>query len=157
VLWRGKNGWTRKPFDQDFSEALRIYVLLKSNGKTGVTLRSCNVSFPPPERITQSPVTKWTVVRRNGKRYKKKVIEYEDLLQTKYNPEGIFWCPYCIKLRHFPLVQGIDGSQHYECPVCGITSRDWYVKKHNPQATVIEFRKRRRGRRTRTRVRRRAK
>lgn len=139
VLWLGKRGITRKAFEHDFSEALRTYVLLKSNGKKLVTLRCCNVGFPPPSTITASPVTTWRVVTRGGRRYKKKEITYVDRM-PELNREGILWCPYCIALRPYKIVKEYRQVLMV-CPVCRITSRDFHVRRHNPQASVIEYRR----------------
>jgi hypothetical protein len=161
VIWVNKrHGLTRKPFDHDFGAALRTYYLLRSSGRKGVTLRCCNVGFPPPVSITRSPVTKWEIVTKRGKRYKKRIVKHEDLLETKYNPVGIWWCPYCIQLRRFKQIQDEwTRGQHMVCPVCGITERNWHVRQYNPQAKIVEWRRRGRRKRTRsrTRVRRRTK
>jgi hypothetical protein len=154
VVWRGsppKSKLTRKKFDEDFGSALNTYYLLRAAGKQSVTLRCCNIGFPPPHHITQHPTTSWRVVRHKGKKYKRKVTTYEDLLQTTYNPRGIWWCPYCIQLRRFAPIWINPRGSPMGCPVCGITDRDWYVRHYNPQASITEWRQsgRRRNRRTR--------
>ena len=152
VRWLGKKGLVRKRFDDDFGAALKFYCLLREGGKKVVTLRSCNVGFPPPKRITEHEVQTWEVVTRRGKKYKRRVTTTVDLME-EYNLRGIWWCPYCIKLRKFKQIKDEFGRPLTLCPVCDISNWDWYVKRYNPQAKIIEYRKRR----TRGRVRRRTK
>lgn len=146
----------KKAFDQDFGAALRMYYQVKSSGRNAVTLRCCNVGFPPPKWITHHPVTSWEIVKRRGKRYKRKVVTHEDLLETRYNAVGVWWCPFCIQLRRFKQEQITMQRSQMVCPVCGITERNWYVRQYNPQAKIVEWRQRGRQRRSRRRVRKRA-
>jgi hypothetical protein len=44
----------------------------------------------------------------------------------KKKRKGSLWCPYCGEWRIF---RRRDGYQR--CEVCGITTREWYVKKAN--------------------------
>jgi hypothetical protein len=153
VIWRppaSSNGYAHKRFDEDFGAALKLYSKLEQAGRKGVTLRCCNIGFPPPVSITEHEQVSYKIVKRGGKRYRRKVITYEDLMPD-YNARGIYWCPYCIKLRRFEA-DTLKRSVH--CPVCSVSTKDFYVRLHNPKATTIEWRSY--GRRPR-RVRRRAK
>lgn len=152
VLWLGKKGMVEKKFDEDFGGALKAYTLLLQHGKRLVTLRCCNVGFAPPLSITQHEVIRYEVITRKGKKYKRKVYDAVDLMETKYNPAGVWWCPYCIKLRPFKHVRDWTGREHMQCPVCKITERDFWVRRYNPQAKIIEYTRRRRGRRSRRRI-----
>lgn len=155
VRWVGKKGGiVHKVYDEDFGGALEHYTKLKDAQRKGVTLRCMNVGFPPPKRIIEHEVVKWQVVRRGGKRYKKKVIEHENLMED-LNAQGVWWCPYCIKLRRF-VDRSDRGQILFECPVCDVSNYNWHVKRWNPTAKTVEFRNqgRKRGVRTRTRQRR---
>lgn len=44
-------------------------------------------------------------------------------------PDGTCWCPYCADHRHFVYSSVLEQDQ---CNVCGITDRDYYVRKYNP-------------------------
>src|SRR5213082_95133 len=99
-MWLGKRGIVEKKFDTDFGGALEAYVTLRRSGKKLVTLRSCNVGFPPPDHITHHEIVSWEIVRRKGKRFKKQVVTEVDLMM-EYNEKGTWWCPYCITLRPF--------------------------------------------------------
>ncbi len=155
VIWLGKKGLVRKDVGHDFGEGLRIYALLKSNGRKLVTLRCKNVGFPPPTRITQYPVMTRRIVTRRGKRHRIKEVTYVDRM-IEYNERGIWWCPYCIQLRPFKLIKDWTGKQHMVCPICKINERNFHVRIHNPKAVVVEMTgRRRRAPRTRTNSRRR--
>ena len=40
---------------------------------------------------------------------------------------GVYWCPYCQGYHKF-----INGQGGYkQCPICGISDSDFYVKKYN--------------------------
>jgi len=43
-------------------------------------------------------------------------------------PDGTSWCPYCVDHRQFVYNSTIEQDQ---CNVCGITDRDYYVRKYN--------------------------
>ena len=149
VMWLGKRGIVEKKFDTDFAGALEAYVTLKKAGKKLVTLRSCNVGWRPPDHIIHHEVVSYKVVRRHGKRYKQKIVDEVDLMND-YNTRGIWWCPYCIKLRPFKKVRNVlTGQEQMRCPVCTISERDWHVRRWNPQAKVLEYRRRTRGRKSR--------
>jgi hypothetical protein len=110
VLWIGKNGWVVKEFENDFSGSVALYVKVKAAGKRGATLLCRNVGFPPP-------------------------AEYP---MDKYNLKGAVWCPYCRELRKFKKTNGFYVDDIYypqvnmQCPVCGITTENYYVQKYNP-------------------------
>lgn len=48
---------------------------------------------------------------------------------------GMLWCPYCVAFRRFKIYA--LKREHYvaeaklRCPVCSISTDDYYVKKHN--------------------------
>lgn len=153
VIWLGKRGLVRKEFEHDFSDALRTYALLKSNGKKLVTLRCMNVGFPPPSHITHHEEVSWQIVTRRGKRLRRKTVTVVNLM-GQHNEKGVWWCPYCIQLRPFKLKQDWTGRKHMVCPVCGINERNFHVRQHNPKAIVVEYSRRRRGSRRRAPVRR---
>jgi hypothetical protein len=48
---------------------------------------------------------------------------------------GMIWCPYCVKWRNFKLFRVRKKSYTTEafmrCPVCTISTNDFYVKKFN--------------------------
>jgi hypothetical protein len=110
VLWIGKNGWVVKEFENDFSGSVALYVKVKAAGKKGATLLCRNVGFPPP-------------------------AEYP---MDRYNLKGAVWCPYCRELRKFKKTNGFYVDDIYypqvnmQCPVCGITTENYYVQKYNP-------------------------
>lgn len=148
VRWRGKNGnIVAKPFDDDFGKAIETYAKLQAAGKQLVTLRSCNVGFAPPDRITHHERTTYKAVMRGGKKYKKKVTEIIDLMPA-LNRKGVWWCPYCIQLRRFDQDRAYRAEVVMKCPVCEITNYNWHVKRWNPVAKTIEFRATRRKRGT---------
>lgn len=56
---------------------------------------------------------------------------------------GTVWCPYCLKYREFRLssisVAGVLGPEDYRCPVCLISTQDYFVRKYNfDQVTRME-------------------
>lgn len=144
VLWLVKKPGRKpylieKEFGSDLVEALRIRDLALAAGKKFVTLRSMNVGFPPPERLRphyETQVTGYKVVKRKGKKYKKKVTaEVWVIPMGDLNAEGKWWCPYCMKLRRFELRDGYGvDDPAYHCQICNISSRDWHVRKWNPAA-----------------------
>lgn len=48
---------------------------------------------------------------------------------------GLVWCPYCVKWRNFKLYAIRKPTYVTEalmrCPVCGISSNDYYVRQYN--------------------------
>lgn len=189
VLWvkrrKGKNVIICHEFENDFSGALALY--LKVKGKRPlVTLRSCNVGFPPPEKyrphtVDQKKVVGHKVVKRNGRKKRVRIVRTEEVdvvPMQELNLKGIWWCPYCREMRKFQHYDGFDTSSMnvlrvkkdmfvpapgMYCPICWINQNDSHVRRWNPQAVLMEFRintRRRRGsgrnRTTRSRTRRRS-
>lgn len=124
-----------KEFDDDFQRAIEWYARLKEAKAKNVTLRSMNVGFPPPKRITQHEETK--IIKKNGKKIRRTTTIN---LMQQFNQEGAWWCPYCIKMRRFKR-KITHQAIVMVCPACGISSRDGHVKRHNPYAAVVEMRR----------------
>lgn len=155
VLWIKNGKIQRKWCGHDLMEALRIYELVKDAGRSGVTLRCANFGFPPPEKL-QPRVVKAKkrldppkIVTIRGKRYKKH-FEVVDAIKTpmkEKNKEGIWWCPYCMKLRRFVFTQMSPGTgglpkvhdPAYRCPMCKIPHRNHEVRRWNPIATQLFY------------------
>ena len=112
VLWIGKKGWVVKDFENDIYSAMELYMKVGNAGKKGATLLCRNVGFPPARKYA-------------GK-------------MEAYNRAGITWCPYCRQLRKFKKTNGFYVDDIYypqvnmQCPVCGITTENYHVKRHNP-------------------------
>lgn len=112
--------------EHDFHEALRIYTKAVQADKKMVTLRCKNMGFPPPEKFRRKAIA--------------------------YNKQGIFWCPFCVKMRRFERRAGFTSDltdewvdyDHYACPVCDISHENGHVVQYNPLAVVL-IRKRTRG------------
>lgn len=166
VMWVVRKD--RKPhivcieFENDFSGATKLYLKAKAAGKHLATLRCCNVGFPPPEKYRPYYGDVWDgeyrIVRRNGKRFKKKITHVELINpMEEANLKGIWWCPYCREFRRFEHWDGVktDGSFFKSiqtskprwvpmpgmyCPLCGINQNDSHVRRWNPQAVLMEFR-----------------
>jgi hypothetical protein len=131
-----------KDMDNDLSEAIRLYTKAKAAGKKFATLRCRNVGFAPAERfrpyVARVRDKRWI----RGKR-QKGVTKYKFVTKVpmlKLNRKGIFWCPYCREMRKFQdqsafFFEGIivDAPGIY-CPICGVSHRDWHVRKWNPIA-----------------------
>lgn len=135
VYWyskkRGK--FVRKRFHEDVGGAIKFYT--ENLDRTGITLHADNHGYPPPLRITEHERETWEIVRRKGKKFKKKVITVVNLME-EYNRKGIWWCPYCIKLRRFEEVETERGVELC-CPVCWVSH--FMVRNYNPLASQIEF------------------
>lgn len=142
VFWYSekKKRFVRKRFYEDLGKAIQFYTM--KQGLPGLTLHTDNHGYPPPTRITEHVHEKWIVVEQGGKRYKKRVTETVNLM-AEYNRKGIWWCPYCIQLRRFKLTEAERGPEMF-CPVCGCGNHLSDVRRHNPQASVIEMHKRER-------------
>lgn len=153
VLWIRNKKVQRKDCGHDLMEAMRIFMLATEAGRKGVTLRCKNMGFPPPakylpyEAKMKKPLDKPKIIRKDGKRYVKK---FEVVVITKnpmkdLNTQGIWWCPYCMKLRRFVKryetnvgkVRVPDTAM--VCPMCGIPHRDFNVRKYNPIATQVYY------------------
>lgn len=127
-------------------EALRVYTKLQSSGRKFVTLRSCNVGFPPPEKYQPGYIMvknpKWKPKQR-GKKREKKFIEKRVVPMNKLNRRGIFWCPYCREMRKFQTQGGffldsafVPDERGLYCPIDGTSYRDYHVRKWNPVAEI---------------------
>lgn len=156
VMWVAKGRIIEKKCGTDLQEALRIYGLATKGEKRALTLRCCNIGHSPPKKITRHPehYVETVKVRRGkhkGERVKVKRVRYVNLME-RYNNEGIFWCPYCMKLRRFNTVTKlkIDGIEWtpsrkevlLQCPMCQITTKDFHVRQHNPKAIVLSYHRR---------------
>lgn len=77
--------------------------------------------------------------------------------KTEEGPEGTLWCPYCRKWREFRIPRGDENAEPMTwnwwlatlgrmevriCLWCGITIRDWYVKRFNGLFGQEEVRRR---------------
>jgi len=145
VVWRSNGRWIEKEVDDDFGEAQRLFGLLIRAGREP-QIRSLNVAFPPPKRLTEHK--RYKIV--NGKKTVRVVNRMETL-----NRKGWWWCPYCVRLRKF--VRDPDKYRTvFLCPLCGVSSMDGSVKRYNPFALVIEVRRRTRVSTRRRSVRRRS-
>lgn len=55
--------------------------------------------------------------------------------QEQKRRPGMVWCPYCIKWRDFKLISirrsTYTSEAFMRCPVCTISTNDFYVKKYN--------------------------
>jgi hypothetical protein len=142
VRWVKDKRIARKGFGTDFGAALERYETLKRRGMKLVVLRCTNVGFPPPSRLTAHEIESWKIVRRNGKRYKKKVVTVVNLLE-ELNAEGKFWCPYCIKVLPFRLTR-FGKRVAMVCPVCDVDTGNFWTKYHNPKAKELEMKRVRR-------------
>ena len=136
VFWRNKKGkFVRKRFYEDLQGALRF--MRDNPDRPVLTLHSDNLGFPPPRRITHFEEHGWTVVKRKGKRYKKRVVTIVNRMHD-YNQKGIWWCPYCIQLRRFEFAETERGPEMF-CPVCGCGNYLFEVRRYNPHAAIIEM------------------
>jgi hypothetical protein len=135
-MWVRKGQIYERKFYHELGEALKTLELLKKAGRTGATLRCCNVGHPPPEHLLRDPVV--DVVKKGGKRFKR--TRYVNRMR-ELNARGIWWCPYCMKLRRFER-RVDEGRYQMYCPMCDISTRDRHVWRWNPQAQILEFRKR---------------
>lgn len=120
-----------------------MYELALKAGKQAATLHADNVGFPPPDKYADHE--KILLGRRKGTKTKVYRIQLIQPLQYQVrmralNHRGIWWCPYCRKMRHFVYRKGfrVDGiwvpDEHHACPLCSITHRDGHVRKYNPIA-----------------------
>lgn len=145
VLWVGKNkkGKTQifeRDCGYDLTEAVRIRDLCVKGGKKSVTLRCKNTGFPPPERLMPHP--QYVVVEKKGKRYKKRVGTINPL--SELNLQGIYWCPFCMKVRKFVHRDGfwIEGiwvdKKGLYCPMCDIYFGNHHVRRWNPHTPMTD-------------------
>jgi hypothetical protein len=139
VVWLNPRGkWIEKrPGPQypglNFVDALELYEKVKSAGRRGVALRCKNVGFPPPERLMPRKVRVKT--KKRGRTIIREGI-YTPM--RKYNDKGIWWCPYCMRLRRFkPIRNRYNKTVTYRCPSCGVEHRGHHVRAHNPVARLL--------------------
>jgi thiol-disulfide isomerase/thioredoxin len=157
VLWIKDGKVHRKHCGHDLMEAIRIHDLAKNADRKGVTLRCCNFGFPPPEKYlphevkVKVPLDPPKIVKIKGKRYKKtfEVVTAVKNPMREMNKKGIWWCPYCQKMRKF-VYHSLSVNQHlgnvqkfrdpaYRCPMCKIPHRDLTVRKYNPMAIQLVY------------------
>lgn len=137
VRWKAKGRIVGKAFGNDIASALVLYDKAKAANKPGVTLICKNLPFDPPERFRPR-------MKRGRSKITRRIVEvYVEPLQNLNAQEGVWWCPYCIKLRRFVRRKGfyVDGiwvpEQGYHCPVCDVSHRDGGVRKWNPLARKL--------------------
>jgi len=153
VLWVKDGKVHKKDFEHDLMAAVELREKLVQGDRKNVTLRCCNMGFPPPEKYLPKQVKMKRkfdppkIVTRGGKRYKQR---FEIVTVTKdpmkdLNLRGVWWCPYCQKFRRFIKQNGMyvgktrvaDVAQ--ACPICRITHRDHNVRKWNPLAIQVYY------------------
>lgn len=160
ILWVSKGRVHRKDFDHDLSAAVELYTKLLIGERKGVTLRSCNMGFPPPDKYADWETDRFEIITRGRKRYKRPLpdllIEPREYRHRMHaiNVKGWWWCPYCMKLRRFERREGHIGKvvpgfhegkavewvmrawsdPHMACPMCGASHNDWNVAHYNPIA-----------------------
>lgn len=151
VCWQDKRGKIqRKDFEHDLAGALELYVKVVKAERKAATLRSCNMAFPPPDKYADWETDRFEIfeLKRNGqwKKFKKPLPDaliiprvYQGRMHA-VNVRGIWWCPYCMKLRRFVkrnyfIIDGIKVPEvSMNCPVCSISNRDAAIQKYNPIA-----------------------
>lgn len=141
VLWVSRGQVKRKDFEHDLSGALTFHLWASANAGTSthITLRCCNVAFPPPVKF--QPHAKEVKVKGQRKPVTVTVQPMRGL-----NRKGIFWCPYCMKMRRFVKrknfeVEGIKIVRPVLCcPLCEVSHREGGVQRHNPFAGEIALR-----------------
>lgn len=137
VLWVKDGRVIRKNFGADLSGAIQLYGKAAAAEKRGLTLLCCNMGFAPPEELQPRIVTGM----RRGVKVTGKLVPLK-----KLNEKGIWYCPYCMKLRRFVKKAGfyLDGvwvpDARIACPMCGISHNDHHVRKWNPSAHFISSR-----------------
>jgi hypothetical protein len=163
VIWISNGERKRVRCGEDFMKAQSVFAKAVAQGKRAATLHADNVGFPPPAQYAD--VEKIPIGRsRRTKQvvYELRTIEPHSFLvrMRKLNAKGIWWCPYCCKMRRFKLrkyskVEGIKFEDpRYCCPLCEISHRDMHVRKYNPLAQELAIRMGGRRRRDKSRRRR---
>lgn len=166
VRWIGARGKVNvRKFGHDYVEAVRVYTLAVQAGKRAATLRSANIGFPPPpEKYADLEKYPRGRSKRTGKIvYGVRVKEPHTYLvrMRQVNAKGLWWCPFCMKMRKFVKKPGFTyegifvDKVHYACPMCAVMHDDGSVRKYNPIVTMMEMRGRARKRSRRSRRRRR--
>lgn len=143
VAWVHKGRIVSKNFGRDYPAALELYFKARTAGRRNVTIISVNFAFDPPDELKPYYVKKIRkkIVKRRGKRkiIREPVAGWVRPLK-KYYVQGIWWCPYCGKLRRFEfkkymVTEGIKVPEPgFYCPMCGISHKNWAVRKWNPPA-----------------------
>jgi hypothetical protein len=146
-MWKANGKIFEKKTDTDLAEAVRLHALLSKADKKGVTLRCCNVGHPPPASVLEyeEEYVEEVVVKVKGRKRKVLVRRTKTVdKMNELNHEGIWWCPYCMKFRRFAATVW-EQRQLMQCPMCDITTRDWHVRRWNPFAMELQYRKKTRG------------
>ena len=106
-MWLEEGKKLIKVFEGDSpkgSGAVDFFKKKRSDGFT-VELISRRHGFPPPIKQSLSP------------------------------SPGLLWCPYCIKWREFEYAtrtrRDFYTPELLRCPTCGISVKDYYVRKYN--------------------------
>jgi hypothetical protein len=152
VLWRTGESIISHSCGNDLDEAIRVFTMAKKAGKTSATLRCDNAGLPPPEKYQRR---EWRIVNPDAPKKDQKNVRVLVLME-RANNKGIFWCPYCREFRRFgrQLYYYVEGrfARHpnkrgmLACPMCGISHRDFHVRKWNPVAAMFFQRETRRKR-----------
>lgn len=143
VYYRRKGKWKRRKFEEDFPAALKFRDS-KLDLDPATTLHCDNVGFPPPRHITHAEREEWEIIRKRVKvkgvktmkKFKRRIVVVYNKMD-EYNRQGIWWCPYCIKLRRFKEIDTEEGRELC-CPVCWASHR--IVKEYNPLSLNLEQR-----------------
>ena len=160
IFWNKKHKrFTVMEFDNDMASAEELYAKAVAAGKPLATLRCCNVGFPPPTKYRPRVVKKVKKERVRG-RIKKTIVEVDVEPMSELNLQGVWWCPYCRKMRKFRNQDGFTythGDKDYwvdargmYCPVCEISHTNHHVRKWNPHAARMSYRPEKRTRTRRT-------
>jgi len=134
VLWLHEGRKHVVRCGDDFSRAMKVYTMAVEGGRSNVTLRCQNMGFPPPEKYRPHPE-----LDQRGNPTGATVVPMQTL-----NDHGIWWCPYCVKLRRFKYTKGWYTETGYfmaepqmTCPLCGVKHTDFWVKHHNPKGAMM--------------------
>lgn len=136
VMWFSKGKWKRRRFGEEFTGAMKF--LLDHTDLKGIHLHSDNISFPPPKSVTEHEETRFKVVTLRGKKYKKRVTTIVNRMGD-LNRKGVWWCPYCIKFRHFKQIETAERGTEMCCPACWVSSYEPATAKYNPLHMKIEY------------------
>lgn len=144
VVWVKDGRIHRVGTGDDFGEALRLYGLaLKSGTRSNVTLRSTNMAFPLPEKYRPRDV----VFDKPRRTRDGRVVSAVHLVpMKKLNRQGIWWCPFCVKLRRFVFEKGWYTQEgvwmaepRMRCPLCSVDHNSFAVRQANPLATQMFY------------------
>lgn len=155
MSWVSKGRVITKECGADFAEAVRIYTLAVQANKQNATLGCANMSFAPSDKYADHrPAYKMS--ERTGKRFISKktgqpvLLGKELILPRTYqdtmgalNRQGVWWCPFCVKLRRFERYDGFmsEGIEVNEpammCPVCNVSHNHGQVQRYNPICSRI--------------------